>query len=84
MGICGSGRGAGTAARGGCPTDLLSPAKGANDKAPGREACSADEVDCRAGQLLIGSARVHGCVWCRGSDGTEVWVPAGNLAALDG
>ena len=62
---------------------VVAGAGGLLQDARAREAYSAAELGCRAGQVLIGSARVHGWVWCRGPDGTEGWVPARNLAALD-
>lgn len=49
-----------------------------------REAYSAVELDCEAGQILIGEAEVHGWIWCHAADGAAGWVPARNLAALDG
>lgn len=57
---------------------------GARHGARVREAYSAAELDCRVGQVLIGSGEVHGWVWCRRPDGAEGWVPARNLARLEG
>ena len=62
---------------------IVAGAGGEHQGARARHAYSAAELDCRAGQILIGSATVHGWVWCRGPDGAEGWVPARNLVALE-
>lgn len=78
MGTYGSARGA---ARGWLPDSfIVAGAGGEHQGARARHTFSAAELDCRAGQILVGSATVHDWVWCRGPDGTESWVPDRNLA----
>lgn len=49
-----------------------------------RQAFSAIELTCVAGETVEGGAARHGWVWCQADDGRSGWVPARRLEAVSG